>query len=85
MPISVAWPANAETDCPPGYYQASSGDCVPDPEKLPTERALPNATAICVDGTYSFSEHPYSGAHVTAMAACQALGVGGRSATSNPV
>jgi hypothetical protein len=61
MPISVAWPANAESDCPPGYYQASSGDCVPDPEKIPPNGLPKPPTAICTDGTYSFSEHPYSG------------------------
>jgi hypothetical protein len=62
MPTGVTSTAHAESDCPPGYYQASSGDCVPDPEKLPPNAAPPNgATAICVDGTYSFSEHPYSG------------------------
>jgi hypothetical protein len=60
-PIAT-WPARPASDCPPGDYQASSGDCVPDPEKLPPNDARPRgATAICEDGTYSFSEHPYSG------------------------
>lgn len=62
MAIAAAPPSQAESDCPPGYYQAASGDCVPDPEKLPPNRQLPKPpTAICNDGTYSFSEHPYSG------------------------
>jgi hypothetical protein len=56
--IGVASPAHAGTDCPPGYYQAASGDCVPDPKKGPADRP---PTAICRDGDYSYSEHPHSG------------------------
>jgi len=36
--IGVASPAHAGpdgSDCPPGYYPAASGDCVPDPKKGP--------------------------------------------------
>jgi hypothetical protein len=57
--IGLASPANAETECPPGYYPASSGDCVPRPQ--PGTSPCPNPTAICRDGDYSCSEHPYSG------------------------
>jgi hypothetical protein len=60
--IGVASPAHAGSDgsdCPPGYYQAASGDCVPDPKK--GSAPCPNPTAICRDGDYSCSEHPHSG------------------------
>ena len=33
--IGLAAPANAENDCPPGYYPAASGDCVPYPARGP--------------------------------------------------
>jgi hypothetical protein len=59
--IGLASPAHAGSDgsdCPPGDYQAASGDCVPDPKKGPADRP---PTAICQDGDYSYSEHPYSG------------------------
>ena len=52
-----ASPASAE---PGGCYIAASGDCVSRPEYSPSGPP-PGATAQCVDGTYSFSEHPYSG------------------------
>jgi len=38
--------------CPAGTYQASSGDCVEDPDSSPS-----NVTAICNDGNDSHSEH----------------------------
>jgi hypothetical protein len=59
--VGVASPSHAESngsDCPWGYYQAASGDCVPDPKKGPADRP---PTAICRDGDYSYSEHPHSG------------------------
>jgi Protein of unknown function (DUF3761) len=56
--IGLASPAHARSDCPPGYYPAASGDCVPDPKKGPADRP---PTAICRDGDYSYSEHPHSG------------------------
>jgi hypothetical protein len=58
-PITPAIPTNAQTDCPPGTYQAASGDCVPYPKK--GSAPCPNPTAICADGSYSCSEHPHSG------------------------
>jgi Protein of unknown function (DUF3761) len=57
--ISLASPANADNECPPGYYPAASGDCVPYPKRGGSP--CPNPTAICVGGDYSCSEHPYSG------------------------
>jgi hypothetical protein len=50
-------PANAE---PGGCYIASSGDCVPYPQQGGPQP--PGATAQCVDGSWSFSEHPHSSA-----------------------
>ncbi|MRH87011.1 DUF3761 domain-containing protein [Nocardia sp. SYP-A9097] len=41
--------------CGPGYYTNSSGDCVHDPASAPA--APSGATALCGDGTYSFSQH----------------------------
>jgi Protein of unknown function (DUF3761) len=58
--IGLASPANAENDCPPGYYFAASGDCVPYPSKRGSSPCQ-NPTAICADGDLSCSEHPYSG------------------------
>jgi hypothetical protein len=55
--IGLAAPASAD-ECPPGDYLASSGDCVPYPGR---GAPCPNPTAICRDGEYSCSEHPYSG------------------------
>ncbi|RAV00679.1 DUF3761 domain-containing protein [Mycobacterium colombiense] len=57
--IGPAPAAVAQNDCPPGYYTAASGDCVPSPRK--GSSPCPNPTAICRDGSYSCSEHPYSG------------------------
>jgi hypothetical protein len=57
--IGVASPAHAGSDCPPGYYPGASGDCAPDPKRGTSP--CPNPTAICRDGDYSCSEHPYSG------------------------
>jgi Protein of unknown function (DUF3761) len=42
-------------DCPEGYYQAHSGDCVPKPNN-----SNGDVTAICQDGSHSHSEHPHS-------------------------
>jgi hypothetical protein len=40
------------TSCGADYYRNSSGDCVHRPSSDPT-----GATALCVDGSYSYSEH----------------------------
>jgi hypothetical protein len=49
--ISVAAAPTAAA-CPAGSYQASSGDCVEDPDQNTN-----NDTAICRDGSDSHSEH----------------------------
>jgi hypothetical protein len=55
--IGSASPANAE---PGGCYIARpSGDCVHYPTAAPSPP--PGVTAQCQEGTYSFSERPYSG------------------------
>lgn len=41
--------------CAAGYYSASSGDCVHSP--VASQAAPAGASALCGDGTYSFSEH----------------------------
>jgi hypothetical protein len=46
--------ASPATACPEGTYQGSS-DCVPSPTTAPSPPA--GETALCNDGTYSFSEH----------------------------
>jgi hypothetical protein len=44
--------------CSGGYYENSDGQCIPDPEQVPPgSGAPPGATAICNDGSYSFSTH----------------------------
>jgi hypothetical protein len=48
-------PSPSGGSCPSGYYRNSSGHCVHRPVTTPS--APPGATAQCVDGTYSFSEH----------------------------
>ena len=52
--IGAASPAHSS---PGGCYIAAYGDCVPYPE--PGSRPA-CATAICVDGDYSCSEHPHA-------------------------
>lgn len=57
---SVMEPASAGASggCGAGYYENSSGQCIPDPEQLPSGSGVPaGATAICRDGDYSFSTH----------------------------
>jgi hypothetical protein len=58
----VADVAHAEQrpgDC--GYYINSNGNRVPSPcGNSKTDPLPPRATAICRDGSYSFSEHPYA-------------------------
>lgn len=44
-----------------GYYTNSLGHTVPRPcGDWHDQAAPPRATARCVDGTYSYSEHPYA-------------------------
>jgi hypothetical protein len=44
--------SSTSTSCPSDYYRNSSGHCVHRPSNDPT-----GATALCNDGTYSYSEH----------------------------
>jgi hypothetical protein len=67
--IGVASPAYAGSDgsdCPPGYYPAASGDCVPDPKKGPTDRP---PTAICQTATTPIANTHTQAARATATAA----------------
>ncbi|MBV8788539.1 MAG: DUF3761 domain-containing protein [Mycobacterium sp.] len=68
IPVIVAnGPTTILASCGKGFYQNSSGQCVPDPSSgLPPGGAPglvssggtpPGATAICRDGDYSFSTH----------------------------
>ncbi|MEZ0363411.1 DUF3761 domain-containing protein [Mycobacterium sp. pUA109] len=57
--ISAAPAASFAPECAGPDYISSDGDCVHDPE--PASSPPRGATAICVDGDYSFSEHPLSG------------------------
>nr|WP_079016721.1 DUF3761 domain-containing protein [Mycobacterium tuberculosis] len=44
--------------CPSGYYEKVDGQCIPAPRQVPPgSGAPPGATAICRDGSYSFSTH----------------------------
>ena len=69
--VVMSGPSSALASCGRGYYQNSSGQCIPDPSSgLPANGAPglvgtsgpipgppPGATAICRDGDYSFSTH----------------------------
>ena len=58
--VVLAYAEQNPGDC--GYYINSYGHQVPRPcGNSKTDAPLPGATAICRDGTYSFSEHPYAG------------------------
>jgi hypothetical protein len=62
LAVAGSAPAQQPGEC--GYYMNSYGHEVPRP--CGDWRANPGpapqgATALCRDGTYSYSEHPYSG------------------------
>jgi uncharacterized protein DUF3761 len=59
-------PMTVVASCGPGYYENSDGQCIHDPSSGPPLGGAPGllggvppsgATAICRDGTYSFSTH----------------------------
>ena len=54
-PKPVTTTAAAPANCRSDEYRNSSGHCVPRPTQAPA--APPGASAICNDGSYSFSEH----------------------------
>jgi Protein of unknown function (DUF3761) len=49
---ATATTSSTSASCPSDYYRNSSGHCVHRPSDDPT-----GATALCNDGTYSYSEH----------------------------
>jgi hypothetical protein len=54
--------AHAEQPGDCGYYRNSSGHQVPRPcGDARSEQPPTGATAICRDGSFSYSEHPYAG------------------------
>ncbi|WP_081286989.1 DUF3761 domain-containing protein [Mycobacterium colombiense] len=56
---ATALAASAYASPSGGCYTASSGDCVPYPQKGGPQPQ--GATAQCADGSWSFSEHPHAG------------------------
>lgn len=60
LAFTSAFAQQPQGDC--GYYTNSLGHEVPRPcGDARTEAPPPGATAICRDGSFSYSEHPYSG------------------------
>ncbi len=55
--LTIAQPATVLASCPHGYYENSDGQCIPDERAPTTSGPPPGATAVCRDGTYSFSTH----------------------------
>lgn len=51
-PSGVVVPTAAFSQCPPGWYVNSSGNCIEPPDQNQN-----NATAICCDGSESHSQH----------------------------
>lgn len=46
-------------NCGPGYYENADGQCIPAPTATSSNSPSPppGATALCADGTWSFSQH----------------------------
>ena len=69
----VAYSEQRPGDC--GYYINSNRHQVPSPcGNSKTDAPPPNATAVCRDGSYSFSEHPTRAERAPTMAVSQAVG-----------
>jgi hypothetical protein len=70
--VVLAYAEQRPGDC--GSYINSNGHQVPSPcGDSKTDPPPPGATAICRDGTYSFSEHPYAGERAPTMAASKVI------------
>lgn len=50
-------PTPTQTIAPPTYYTNSSGNTIQSPSKTQNNSVPLGATAICRDGSYSFSQH----------------------------
>ena len=67
LPGVAMWTSTAHGQPAPGacgYYTNSNGNEVPRPcgnWRVPSTTPPTGATALCGDGTYSYSQHPYSG------------------------
>jgi Protein of unknown function (DUF3761) len=64
--VVAGGPTTVLASCGTGYYQNSSGQCIPDPSSglppggapgLVSSGPPAGATAVCRDGDYSFSTH----------------------------
>jgi hypothetical protein len=55
-PTSAPSPTYTSPGCPAGWYQNVYGNCIPGPSTSPTLPVPGGPTAICSDGTYSYSQ-----------------------------
>jgi len=69
--VLTLWEIVRKTFRPVGFASMSAKAGVNGNSK--TDTPPPTATAICRDGSYSFSEHPYAGGTSPIMAASRAI------------